>query len=209
MDGFFMGKMIKRIMLCFLICVTVWGFSLLRDRTVLNDQLIRLHVVANSDSDRDQNVKLQVRDAILASLQEDLNRMGDVEAARVYIKENLPKLQEIANNVIHSAGMEQQAAVRLCREVFPVRYYETFRLPSGIYETLKITIGEGAGHNWWCVTFPGLCLPSTSEGFADAAVGAGFSEALTGTLSYEADTQLRFFILDWMGQVEAALFLDS
>jgi len=87
-----------------------------------------------------------------------------------------------------------------------VRNYDTFRLPAGVYESLRIVIGEGEGKNWWCVVFPELCLPATAEGFESVAVGSGFSEALSGALTGETQYEIRFFLLDCFGRLENFFF---
>lgn len=192
--------------ICLLLVLAVWGGSLLADRKMLNENLIRLHVVANSDSREDQNVKLQVRDAVNDSLREELQNLKDVEQAKAYLAENLPKIQEVANEALKKAGVSQEAVATLCRETFDTRYYDTFTLPAGVYEALRITIGEGQGHNWWCVAFPTLCIPATTEGFADTAAGAGFPDSLTGALTGEGEYEVRFFLLDVLGRVENYFF---
>lgn len=201
-----MRKLWKRIVICLTLAVSVWCGSVLADRQKLNDELIRLHVVANSDSPEDQAVKLQVRDAVLLSLQEDLARIADVGEAKAYLQENLPKIQAVAEETLKGAGFDCGAVVTLCRETFDTRFYDTFTLPGGVYEALRITIGEGKGHNWWCVAFPSLCLSATTEGFEATAAGAGFSEGLTGALEGEKPYEVRFFLLDALGKLENFFF---
>lgn len=201
-----MRKLCKRILFCALTAVIVWSAMLIVDREQLNDQLIRFHVVASSDSEKDQAVKLQVRDAVLESIRNDLDALKDVDAAREYLKEQLPKIQAIANSTLKAAGFSEEAVVSLCREAFDTRVYDTFTLPAGLYETLRIVIGEGEGHNWWCVTFPSLCMAATTEDFQDAAVGAGFSGVLTDTLAEKEKHEVRFFLLDQLGRLENILF---
>ena len=201
-----MRKLMKRVAICFLIAAFGWGCTLLTDREQLNEELIRLHVVANSDSEEDQNIKLRVRDAVVSSLQSDLENVADVAAAKAYLQENLPKIQNIANETLDAAGFDGEAIVTLCKETFDTRYYDTFTLPAGVYESLRIVIGEGGGHNWWCVVFPSLCIPATTEGFADTAVGAGFSESLSGALTGEEEYEVRFFLLDALGRLENYFF---
>lgn len=200
-----MGKLWKRVLLCGLITCVIWGASLLSDRKALNEGLIRFHVVANSDSEQDQAVKLRVRDAVLESIQEDLKQVANIDQARDYLQENLPKIQSVAEQTLQSLGVDTTAVVSLTKEAFDTREYDTFRLPAGIYEALRITIGEGEGKNWWCVTFPTLCLPTTGDGFRETSVGAGFSQTLTDSLSSE-DWEVRFFLLDAMGRLETRLF---
>ncbi len=203
-----MRKGFRRVVFCFLVAASVWCGSILADREVLNKELIRLHVVANSDSGQDQAIKLQVRDAVTASLKSGLEKVGDVDAAKEYLQENLPKIQTVANQTLEKAGFDGQAVVTLCKEAFDTRYYDTFSLPAGVYEALRITIGEGAGKNWWCVVFPSLCIPATSDGFSDVAAGAGFSESLNSALTGEETYEVRFYLLDAMGRIQNILFQE-
>lgn len=203
-----MRKLWNRLVFCFLLAALFWCGTLIADRQRLNDELIRLHVVANSNSREDQTVKLQVRDAVVASLQSAMKDLGDMEQARAYLEENLPKIQAVANGVLAQAGFDTEAVVTLCRETFDTRFYDTFTLPAGVYESLRITLGEGEGKNWWCVVFPTLCIPATSEGFEDVAAGAGFSNALNGALTGEEGYEVRFFLLDVLGRIENRFFED-
>ena len=195
-----MKKLLKRVFACFLLVCLVYTIALVLDRQKLRNELIRLHVVAASDSEEDQAIKLQVRDAVLESLQAGLENATDIEAAKAYIESQLPKLESAANQVLAAAGCGDVATVSLQMEEFAARVYDTFSLPAGLYDSLRITIGEGAGRNWWCVTFPTLCIPATTEGFEAVAAGAGFSEELTGSLTGEYE--VRFYLLDLLGQLE-------
>lgn len=204
-----MRKLCRRVAFCFLVAAFFWCGTLVADRQRLQEELIRLHIVANSDAGEDQAVKLQVRDAVTESLRTALADVADVEQAKAYLRENLPKIQKIANTALAEAGMEPSAVVTLCREAFDTRVYDTFSLPAGIYEALRITIGEGQGKNWWCVVFPGLCIPATSDGFDEVAAGAGFPDALNRTLKGEAGYEVRFFLLDALGRLENIFFLEE
>ena len=192
----------KCVRVCLMIAGLIWLGTLAADRVFLNDQVIRLHVVANSDSSEDQSIKLQVRDAVNDFLQETLADVTSAEEARAYIAENLPKIQTIANEVLVRCGVEPDAVATFCKENIGTRLYDTFRLPAGVYEALRITIGEGEGKNWWCVAFPTLCIPATSEGFEDVAAGAGFPDRLNEALMDRESYSIRFFLLDCMGRVE-------
>ena len=195
-----MKKLLKPVFICFLLVCLVYTIALVLDRQKLRNELIRLHVVAASDSEEDQAIKLQVRDAVLESLQAGLENATDIEAAKAYIESQLPKLESAANQVLAAAGCGDVATVSLQVEEFAARVYDTFSLPAGLYDSLRITIGEGEGRNWWCVTFPTLCLPATTEGFEAVAAGAGFSDELTGSLTGEYE--VRFYLLDLLGQLE-------
>lgn len=197
-----MRKALKRIGICALIVILVWGWSILSDRQTLSRELIRLHVVAASDSQEDQNIKLRVRDAIVASLQESMKDVTDTQQARAYLQEHLPKIEELANRVLQESDCAERAVVSLQLEEFATRYYDTFTLPAGIYEALRITIGPGAGQNWWCVVFPTLCVGATVAEFEETAQCAGLSEQLTGALTGEEAYEVRFFLLDALGRME-------
>ena len=204
-----MRKLGKRILFCAVLAVSLWTGSVLADRNILNQELIRLHVVADSDSPEDQAIKLQVRDAVIQCIQRDLEKLQDMEAARMYLQENLPRIRQVAKTAMAQLGCDADVAVTLCREAFDKRRYETFTLPAGVYESLRIVIGRGEGKNWWCVAFPGLCIPATAETFSDAAEAAGFPDALTGALSGDAPYEIRFFFLDVLGRLENIFLRES
>lgn len=201
-----MKKCVNCFLICLFVAVLIWFVNLFADRQKLNEELIRLHVVANSDSAADQEIKLQVRDAVAESLREAMGDLGDAQAAKTYIRENLPKITAVANRVLENCGVEADAVVSLGKERFHTRIYDTFRLPAGVYESLRITIGEGEGKNWWCVVFPGLCLPETTSGFEAVAAGAGFGEPLLGALTEKEGYEIRFFLLDLLGELENKFF---
>ena len=197
-----MKKAWKRLGVCVLVVILVWTWALVLDRQTLRQELVRLHVVAASDSAEDQAVKLQVKDAVVGSLKGDLEKLRDAEEAKAYLLENLPKIEALANRVLQESGSFDVARVSLGMEEFPSRIYDTFALPAGVYHALRITIGPGEGKNWWCVAFPGLCLPATAAGFEDAASCAGFSDGLTATLEGKSGYEIRFWVLDAMGRLE-------
>ena len=201
---FFVVKKVTCLGICLLLTASVWTWGLIRDRQYLNKKLIRLHVVANSDSEQDQNIKLRVRDAIVTSLSEGMADIADVQAAKAYLRENLPKIEAIANRTLEAAGVDSRAAVTLCKEAFDIRHYDTFTLPAGVYESLRVVIGEGQGKNWWCVAFPSLCMGATSEEFEEAAQTAGMDDTLSETLT--GGLRLRFYLLDALGRAEKACF---
>lgn len=203
-----MKNLLKRVFVCCLFVVICWSIFLLSDRNALNNQLIRFHVVANSNSETDQKMKETVKEVILASIQEDLNEISDVRDAKVYLAENLPRIQQLANETLDHLGFPGDAVVTLCKEIFDVRHYDTFSLPSGVYDSLRIVIGEGLGKNWWCVSFPTLCIPATTAGFSEAAVSAGFSDPLIQSLSGNDNYQIHFFLLDQLGRLENIFFQD-
>ena len=148
------------------------------------EKIIRLHVVANSDSDVDQAVKLRVRDAVLREAQ---NVLSDASDAKQAITAQLPALEAAANAELRRQGSGDTACVSFRRELFPTRDYDTFSLPSGVYQSLRVTIGEGAGRNWWCVMFPPLCLPAAQDrgGNLDAFFDDGELKVVESSGRYE------------------------
>lgn len=128
--------------------------------------MIRLHVIANSDSKADQALKLKVRDAVV----EHMEGQPDLDSARQYIEENLTEFEAVSEAVIAAEGYDYPARADLQVSYIPRKSYEDLTLPAGNYEALKITLGRGDGQNWWCVIFPQLCLigdtqSETADGF--------------------------------------------
>ena len=201
-----MKKILKRLVFLAVLVSCFYTGALLADKEKLHNELIRMHVVAASDSSEDQSIKLQVRDAIIDSLQQAMEDATDIAQAKLYILEHLPQIEAAANAVLQELGSEDIAVVSFVEEAFPVREYDTFSLPSGVYESLRITIGEGEGKNWWCVVFPSLCLPAAGEDMTDAAAGAGFSDPLTDTLQQKEGYEVRFFLLDCLGWLQNLFF---
>ena len=195
-----MKKMISFILISILFVSVFYGVSCYGDKTQLRREVIRLHVVANSDSEADQAQKLRVRDAVNEYLMELLEETETAKDARQVIDGHLPELESVAKNVLSAEGTDMTVRATLMEETFDVREYDTFTLPSGVYTSLRIELGAGKGHNWWCVVFPSLCLPAAGETFNDVAAGAGFSESLSGGIT--GKYQFRFFVLDLIGQAE-------
>ena len=204
-----MRKLAKRVLVCFLIAACFWTGALIADRQKLRSELIRLHVVGASNSEEDQTVKLRVKDAVTEYLRSAMADIADVDQAKAYVQKNLPKIQKVANDALVALGVEPTAVATFCQEEFGKRVYDTFTLPAGVYDALRITIGEGAGKNWWCVVFPSLCFSATSEELEAVAAGAGFSEELTGAITGEEGYEVRFFLLDMLGRLENFLHREN
>lgn len=197
-----MRKILKFCGFCCLLAALLWFGSVIADRQSLNENIVRLHVVANSDSGEDQALKLQVRDAVTGKLQSVMEAMPDARQAKEWILANLEELESFVNQLLADAGSADTAKVTFQKEAFDARSYDTFSLPAGVYESLRITIGKGEGKNWWCVVFPTLCAPATTQGFSDAAAGSGFPDSLTGALENDGGYEIRFFFLDCLGRIE-------
>lgn len=194
-----MFKLLKLVLVGALILGAFRLGTVVRDSQVLHDEIIRLHVVGASDSHEDQAVKLQVRDAVIELLEETMAEVESKVDAKAFLQGHLDEIVAAANAVLEQAGVDQRVTVTLTEEEFDTRDYETFSLPAGVYDSLRIVIGEGEGKNWWCVVFPSLCLPT--ESFEAEAVGSGFSNTLTETLSNNGEFEVRFWVLDQIGKI--------
>ena len=202
-----MWKLLKSFVVILLIIGAVYIYSVYRDRQTLNDQIIRLHVVADTDDPIDQEVKLLVRDEVLRLVDTVKNSAKSKEDALTQLREQLPALQEAANGVLQQVGKHYEAVVTLQEEAFPTRVYDTFSLPAGVYDSLRVTIGSGEGKNWWCVVFPDLCVPAASSEVEDTAVEAGFSDTLSKTLTRSEGYEVRFWFLDCFGKLQNFLHM--
>lgn len=197
-----MKKILRFASFVLFVMLLFYAGMLLADKYTLRNNVIRLHVVANSDDVSDQNIKIKVKDAVLDYIAKDIPQTDNVADAKRHLIDRLPNIQEIANKMLTACGSSDRATVTLCQEKFGLRQYETFSLPSGIYESLRIEIGNAAGKNWWCVVFPSLCVPTTSDDFVDAAVTSGFDPVLADTLADNETYEVRFFLLDCLGKLE-------
>ncbi len=163
------------------------GIWLEREQSALTDDVLRLHVLANSDSEADQTLKLKVRDSVLEEANAILpTGISQFEAEKL-LQENLYRLARAGAEVVEQEGYLYSVRAELVQTWFPTKQYEEFALPAGQYQALRIVIGEGQGQNWWCVVFPPLCLSSTSESVYDLAVSSGMSEQQVALLTAESE----------------------
>ncbi|MGL5315419.1 MAG: stage II sporulation protein R [Peptostreptococcaceae bacterium] len=152
------------------------------------EKLIRFHVIANSDSDEDQNLKLKVRDAVIEYLQPKLMNSSSIEESEEIIKKEYANLEKISKNIIEKNGYNYDVRVGIEYSNFPTKQYSNVVLPAGEYKALKIVIGSGQGKNWWCVMFPPLCFVDEEKGIIDKETDERLREVLTEE-EYEMITQ--------------------
>ncbi len=153
------------------------GVWLDRSQTALADQVIRLHVLANSDSEADQALKLKVRDRVLETAEEYFTPGATLEETQAVLTAHLADIAAAGAEQVAEEGYQYPVTVSMEENYwFPTKEYTDFALPAGNYTALRVVIGEGGGQNWWCVVFPPLCLGSVSETAAQTALGGGFSE---------------------------------
>lgn len=163
------------------------GLWLEREQSDLADSVLRLHVLANSDSQEDQALKLKVRDRVLTEAETILPQGAAREEALQALTDHLMQLAAAGAQVVAQEGYDYPVSVSLEETWFPTKEYEDFSLPAGRYQALRVVIGEGEGHNWWCVVFPPLCLGSASESTRETALKAGLSEQQVSLLTGESE----------------------
>ena len=150
----------------------------------LRNNVLRLHIIANSDSDADQQLKLQIRDAILNNNGAVFNGCDSIEDAVTAAENNLDTFYNTAKEVIAKNGYDYAVDVYVSSSYFQTRQYENCQLPAGNYKALKIVIGEGKGKNWWCVMFPSVCIPATSNSGLSDKVGAKSTDIAENSQKY-------------------------
>ena len=172
------------------------GVLALRTQDELADKVVRLHVLANSDSEEDQALKLKVRDVVLerAAI---LEQSADRREAESRLRGELLELERIAAEEIAAEGYNYPVTVELENTDFPTKEYDGFTLPAGEYLALRVIIGEGQGQNWWCVVFPPLCTAASADVPA-SALAAGFSEEEVNLITEENQGYvLKFKAVEW------------
>lgn len=188
----------RRFILVFLVLILAACLAAGVEENALAAKLVRLHVIANSDSDADQQLKLELRDALLAASPEIFERAKNSE-------ELVHELENCARRELERLGSDSTVRVELGQENYDTRDYATFSLPAGEYCSLRVTLGEGAGQNWWCVLFPPLCF-TTGQEFRDAADQAGLSEdemsLITGG---DGGFEIRFRIIELLEKLAGLL----
>ena len=189
--------------------VLILGFSLLfaailgcaglvAQQQALADKLIRFHVVADSDSSRDQALKLCVRDALIEALTPLSAQADSREEMAALLNRSLPFIKTRAEQILRARGCTDSVEVTLAEEPFPTRYYDTFTLPAGTYLSLRVRLGSAEGQNWWCVCFPSLCRSACTQDMKADAAGAGFSEDEIEWMTNSDQYVIRFKLLEWI-----------
>lgn len=177
--------------ICFTVC---YGLFALESQRGLSEKMIRLHVVAQSDSEYEQSVKLEVRDSVLELLTPRLENAAGSESAAGIITESLGELERRAREI---SGLSATATLEY--EPFPTREYDSFSLPAGEYLSLRVTLGEGGGRNWWCVVFPPLCMSIAEE--PAVAADSLTDEQLRLITEDGGEYVLRFKVLEYIEKI--------
>jgi stage II sporulation protein R len=149
----------KFLLVIFILCIVYGGTA----QGKIADNVVRLHIVANSDKQTDQELKLKVRDAILTHMHEKYPDGADRKEAADYLKSSLPLIKQIASDVMKENGSDESVNVKYGVYAFPTKEYDGLALPAGMYEAIRVELGEAKGQNWWCIMFPPLCVADASS----------------------------------------------
>ena len=156
----------------------------------LQSDIFRLHIIANSDSEQDQILKLKVRDGILEYTAELFSECKNRDEAIVSAKENLEDIKRFSQDMVYSYGYDYQVDAYITEMDFDTRIYEEFTLPAGKYNALRIVIGNGQGHNWWCMLYPALCIPSAQEKKPELSLDENETDVISNPGKYEVKFRL-------------------
>ena len=191
-------KKILTLTVCVCVIFVIIGLLPVHGEAEIYDSVLRLHVVANSDSEYDQALKLCVRDAVIKEVEKYTPDCADIDEARETVLTKLDNIAEVARDEVARLGYDYPIEVRLGEEEYPTKTYASLCFPSGRYLSLQVLIGEAEGQNWWCVLFPPLCLDAATRSNEDAFIAVGLTTEQykiiteTDTPTYEA----RFKILE-------------
>lgn len=193
-------KLITTILISAVVFFTLQSIFPTEKEYEIYNSTVRLHVLANSDGEDDQKLKLKVRDELL-------KKVGSYEAktkeeAQELIEENKKELIEIAKEVIKNEGYEYDVDIQIGKEFYSTRYYEDFALPAGEYTSVKVIIGEGKGQNWWCVLFPPLCTNQALAYDEEACIEVGLTKDQYNliTENENGEYKVKFRLLEIMAE---------
>lgn len=184
------------------ICAFSYAQSVLPD---IADSVFRLHVIANSDSDEDQNLKYKVRDSLLSYMNDICKNCTTKQKAINLVEENKDTFKQIALDTIKQNGYNYDVNINIGNFEFPTKQYGDISLPAGFYDALRVEIGEAKGHNWWCVMFPPLCFVDITSGVvpedSKESLENSLSEEEFALISNQSDSQIqfKFKLLEFLG----------
>ncbi|MGL4362353.1 MAG: stage II sporulation protein R [Cellulosilyticaceae bacterium] len=172
----------------------------------LSAEVIRFHVLANSDTTEDQLMKENVRDAVILYMEPLLKESPSIEVTREIFKEHMDEINEVATTVVRNWGKDYNVRTELTHEQFPTKSYGDIVFPAGIYEACRILIGDGEGQNWWCVMYPPLCYVDAATGVVPYEGKQALKENLTqeqyDIVAFQAEKpyQIKFKLIEWFNK---------
>ena len=201
-----MRKTIHSIVLLLIAGVMLLSLWLEGAQNALARDVVRLHVLANSDSEADQELKLKVRDRVLAETEPLLEGIENRKETKTVLTYALEHLAQAGADTVAEEGYSYSVAISLEETWFPTRQYEDFALPAGNYTALRVVIGEGEGRNWWCVVFPPLCLGAVSERVEATAAMAGLNaKEIALITAEEGEYIIKFKLLELWDELKRKL----
>ncbi len=197
---------LKRKHISWIVFVALFGVSILlmglasleHQQEELANKMLRLHVLANSDTQEDQALKLVVRDAVIEHIEPLLEDEQDVDSVQRMLGENTLEIAQTAEKIVKEQGYAYPVKVALEHTWFPTKQYDGFSLPAGQYDSLRVVIGEGEGHNWWCVLFPPLCVSTSTKSMKETASEMGLTDQEVFLITEESEQyEIRFKAIEW------------
>lgn len=159
----------------------------------IQHEVFRLHILANSDSTEDQQLKLKVRDGLLSYTSEIFKDCKSKDESIKTTKIKLDDIKSRAQQIVYENGYDYKVDAYITNMSFNTRVYDNFTLPAGKYDSLRITIGSGEGKNWWCVLYPALCIPGATTDELNSVINNNEQEIVTNSNKYE----VKFKIVEW------------
>lgn len=156
----------------------------------LQNDVFRLHIIANSDSEQDQSLKLKIRDGILEYTSKLFAECKDRDEAIIAAKENLEDIKRFSQDMVYTYGYGYKVDAYITEMDFDTRIYEDFTMPAGKYQALRIVIGNGNGHNWWCMLYPALCIPSAQQNKPELSLDENEIDVISNSDKYEVKFRL-------------------
>ncbi|MDX8361054.1 MULTISPECIES: stage II sporulation protein R [Bacillaceae] len=171
------------------------------DTVIIPDEAIRLRILANSDSSEDQALKRLIRDKVNEQITQWVEELTSIEEARKLINTRVHMIEQIVESVLSNQGSKQNASVEFDEVSFPTKLYGNYLYPAGEYEAILITLGDGAGANWWCVLFPPLCFLDFSNGEAVDMNDNSENELKQTKETKNEKVKVRFFLIEWISKL--------
>ena len=177
----------------------------------ISDKIIRFHILANSDEDFDQNLKIQVRDEVIKEIFPKMKNCTTKEEALNFIEKNITLIEDTAKRTIEEKGYNYGVKAYITKDVFPMKKYDETVFPAGVYDAVRIEIGKAEGHNWWCVMFPPLCFvegsyceksESSEEYLKEVLTEDEYSIVMSQKDSNEIVPEIKFKIVEWWKEKE-------
>ncbi len=194
------------VFLTLIICI-IATISFENDCKGIREEVLRLHVIANSDEEYDQELKLKVRDAVLKAGETVFSGSEDIISAESEIADKKDVLLYSAEETVRNSGLNYDVKIELARSYFPTKTYDNVTLPAGYYKAVRIIIGKGKGKNWWCIMFPPLCLPAAVN--KDKIIRDFLTEDEMAIVTADPGYEVRFWLIEKYYEIKNRLFSES